>query len=1005
MIYSCKDVTLQNRKFSEFIDIDNEELLPGSVDNDTIYLSGYVEGDENNQNIKIKVSQLAEKVATDDILVNGIYTKVIGNPDIVNHIDKKIEEEVDTFIKGSGEEEPSKIDQIIDEAITARETNYATKDDIKNFVSKDDYASKENAGLVELYSKDKVTTFDLTDDAQNPPIVYTAADVDNKINKLKDDVDTALESLSGAKIDTSTFEGLSIKVGDIEKNIPLLEDNFKTHSEKFKTVDESIEAIKSSLGNKSSEETRSLWEFTENINTSLESVEEKVNTLETWKPVVDKNIKDLKAYDNDLDNRIKTLEESHPTDIDELTAKITNIEDNLIGTSLDKNTTVWGKIGEINHLISDNKTQIDTVQSDIGELETNITDLTRIINEKENSLENKISELKDEHGSEIKLVKDEIEAIGSDIGTSTDKNKTIWGEIGVIKTSITENKTNIEGTCDELDKKIDRLYASLDAKDEELSSQLGELKVDVTSIKNDYLKKEALGNYYTKAEIDDSLEENRDAIICAANSYTNSEITKLDVKISENTSDIGTLKGSFGRLDGIEELAELAHEFATNAKDIAEAAQTNVSGFNGRITNLEGTISSINDEISLLKSSNEEQNDRIDTVENNINTAITEVNKVIPEIPILKTGIQALTGRVDTNETNISDIKALLGNGPINVPDFENIPQLSEDATVVAHIENINNVIDNIKREVKDHHYQLDSHSTRLDELTEAVGGYNEEGKKRPCTSAQQFNQKYDIGEWPNNFSEIKDLWSGLYSVAKIVGFDHQDKLPSDPDDRNIITILDGKTEQINQNTERIDELDDKINAFNVAIDTASLYIPGMVSIIAYNDDGNRPQVTETATTAVSIDYFERHKPSSFSEDDDEDTQYHKKGTVYVQYKNQGDDNEQPIVYSKAAIDSKLDEEYSKKDSGLNYNTDGVTFSLGNNNNPQIPQNIENVPIPMNCPAMCVTREGIYVTVFYGDGGVTSPQENNRGWRWVMLGTVPQEFVASQATNTSQATN
>ena len=55
MIYSCKDVTLQNRKFSEFIDIDNEELLPGSVDNDTIYLSGYVEGDENNQNIKIKV--------------------------------------------------------------------------------------------------------------------------------------------------------------------------------------------------------------------------------------------------------------------------------------------------------------------------------------------------------------------------------------------------------------------------------------------------------------------------------------------------------------------------------------------------------------------------------------------------------------------------------------------------------------------------------------------------------------------------------------------------------------------------------------------------------------------------------------------------------------------------------------------------------------------------------------------------------------------------------------
>lgn len=994
MIYSCKDVTLQNRKFSEFIDIDNKELLPGSVDNDTIYLSGYVEGDENNQNIKIKVSQLAEKVATDDILVNGIYTKVIENPDIVNHIDKKIEEEVNTFIKGSSEEEPSKIDQIIDEAITARETNYATKDDIKNFVSKDDYASKENAGLVELYSKDKVSTFALTDDAQNPPIVYTTADVDNKINKLKDDVDTALESLSGAKIDTSRFERLSIKVGDIEKNIPLLEDNFKIHS---KTVDESIEAIKSSLGNKSSEETRSLWEFTENINTSLESVEEKVNTLKTWKPAVDENIEKLKAYDNDLYNRIKTLEESHPTDIDELTAKITNIEDNLIGTSLDKNKTIWGKIDEINHLISDNKTQIDTVQSDIGELETNITNLTPIINEKQNSLENKISELKDEHGSEIKFVKDKIEAIESDIGTSTDKNKTIWGEIGVIKTSITENKTNIEGTCDELDKKIDRLYASLDAKDEELSSQLGELKVDVTSIKNDYLKKEALGNYYTKAEIDDSLEENRDAIICAANSYTNSEITKLDVKISENTSDIGTLKGSFGRLDGIEELAELAHEFATNAKDIAEAAQTNVSGFNGRITNLEGTISSINDEISLLKSSNEEQNDRIDTVENNINTAIIEVNKVIPEIPILKTGIQALTGRVDTNETNISDIKALLGNGPINVPDFENIPQLSEDATVVAHIENINNVIDNIKREVKDHHYQLDSHSTRLDELTEAVGGYNEEGKKRPCTSAQQFNQKYDIGEWPNNFSEIKDLWSGLYSVAKIVGFDHQNLLLPNPDERSVITELADKSDQINLNSQHITELEEKINAFNIAIDTAELHSPGMVSIINSNDDVTH--VTEVGTTAVSIDYFERHKPTSFLQDEDEDTRYHRKGTVYVQYKNENDENEQPLVYSKAAIDSKLDEEYAKKDSGLNYNNDGVTFSLGNNGRDDLPETIEGVAIPMNCPAMCVTKRGIYITVFYGDTGVEQPQGDSRGWRWVQLGTVPQEFVASETRN------
>ena len=166
-----------------------------------------------------------------------------------------------------------------------------------------------------------------------------------------------------------------------------------------------------------------------------------------------------------------------------------------------------------------------------------------------------------------------------------------------------------------------------------------------------------------------------------------------------------------------------------------------------------------------------------------------------------------------------------------------------------------------------------------------------------------------------------------------------------------------------------------------------------MVSIIASGDDST--QVAETGTTAVSIDYFEKHKPAPFEESEGEN-QYYKKGTVYVEYKNKDDDAEKPIVYSKAAIDAKLEEEYSSKDSGLNYHSENEnkTFSLGSNN---IQDSIDDVPIPMNCPAMCVTKQGIYVTVFYGAETVTEPQENNEGWRWVMLGTVPQEFVASDA--------
>lgn len=932
MIYSCKDVTLQNRKFSEFIDIDNEELLPGSVDNDTIYLSGYVEGDENNQNIKIKVSQLAEKVATDTGLVTNITEGVLETVTI-GTITEKVKETVAEYINGTEEGGPSEVEKIIDEKIDEKTSeslkNYYTKTDIddKNFISSTEYATTNKAGLVKL--KTPATTFSLrtasADETDtSAPFVYTADDVDAELSKLEESLGEAINGVNNAveeKVSKSDneYRGLITDVNGI--NIKVNE-----HSTLIKDNTTEIENIKKEIGPSTDDDKNTLWD-------SINSLEVQVNNIP------ENCAEELKKATDTFDGEIVRLD-----------AKLSLLDD-------------------VVHI------------DEISRLETRISDI-----------DTKIGKPSD----------DEI-------------NEDIWSKIRSLEGEIDSNTGRI-ATCEGADNNILGIAQEALAATTGYKDKIESLETTVSEINLSYVSKEKLDekNFVNLETLNERLSDTKLKLEDYSEDYINEQIGSFNIDglkenvalISNNCQDLDR------RIREVYTLADNAFSYSEEAKGDARTAKATAEGFESRIKPLEDL--NIAGVIIRLDEKNVSQDRLIEEVKETVDEAVGVIDTFNGRVQNLESELgedSIIKTTLREHGERINDLEVLVGEGPIRTSNIAHI-DIPESPTVVAHINNINEVIDALREDVDDHHKTLGSHAQCLDDITNTIGVYyseqiGNEGEpvKQLCENAEDVVLKRtDIANWPDKFSKIKDLWSGLYYICNIVGFDHYNEyLPAEPDKRNVITELSGLSGQISINTNDIKALNERLDSFEFATGSAELNDAGIVSIISsVNDEdyvGGNVNIADPGTTAVSIDYFEKHKPAQFiesEEEGEEENQYRKKGTVYVQYKNQDDNNEQPIVYSKDAIDAKLEEEYSSKDSGLIYHSDNEnkTFSLGGNN---IQNSIDDVPIPMKCPAMCVTREGIYVTVFYGEDGVAEPQDNNRGWRWVMLGTVPQEFVASDA--------
>ena len=929
MIYSCKDVTLQNRKFSEFIDIDNEELLPGSVDNDTIYLSGYVEGDENNQNIKIKVSQLAEKVATDTGLVTNITEGVLETVTI-GTITEKVKETVAEYINGTEEGGPSEVEKIIDEKIDEKTSeslkNYYTKTDIddKNFISSTEYATTNKAGLVKL--KTPATTFSLrtvsADETDtSAPSVYAADDVDAELSKLEESLGEAINKISDK---VSKTDAAHIELEKDVNNLKELEINKKLEDH-LGLINENkgrIADIKKEIGPSTDDDKNTLWD-------SINSLEVQVNNI----PI--NCAEELKKATDTFDGKITRLD-----------AKLSLLDD-------------------VVHI------------DEIPRLEKRISDI-----------DTKIGKPSD----------DEI-------------NEDIWSKIRSLEGEIDSNTGRI-ATCEGTDNNILGIAQEALAATTGYKDKIESLETTVSEINLSYVSKEKLDekNFVNLETLNQRLSDTKSKLEDYSEDYINEQIGSFNIDglkenvalISNNCQDLDR------RITEVSLHANNAFSYSEEAKGDARTAKATAEGFESRIKPLEDL--NIAGVIIRLDEKNVSQDRLIEEVKETVDEAVGVIDTFNGRVQNLESelgedGVIKTTLR--EHSERINDLEVLVGEGPIRISNIAHI-DVPETPTVVAHINNINEVIDALREDVDDHHKILGSHAQCLDDITNTIGVYyseqiGNEGEpvKQLCENAEDVLKRTDIANWPDKFSKIKDLWSGLYYICDIVGFDHYNEyLPAEPDKRNVITELSGLSGQISVNTNDIKALNERLDLFEFATGSAELNYAGIVSIISSVNDkdyvGGNVNIADPGTTAVSIDYFEKHKPAPFVEGGEEENQYRKKGTVYVQYKNQDDNNEQPIVYSKDAIDAKLEEEYASKDSGLIYNNDNdnKTFSLGGNN---IQDSIDDVPIPMKCPAMCVTRQGIYVTVFYGEDGVAEPQDNNRGWRWVMLGTVPQEFVASDA--------
>ena len=715
------------------------------------------------------------------IRIDTINSNIASNKEIVNNQIKTIEDKITENI--------NTIQSTIESTNEKLNDMSKWKDEIDKFSALKEEIQKHEQLLVELEAK-KLEIDKLKEDKEKHSNLLS--ELENKISSIESSNDS--EQMKG-RVDElqRLFDTLSVSIENIDKKIISIESINAKHtsdiSKNSEAIDKVINGTLSTLKNDILSITDSKIKTIETKNSNIEekviSIENTVKDIKTMKEELNR-INDaiiaINKLKSSMDNTILSIKEEISTKNSELTS--------LINDKENKHNTSLKELNEKIEALAVIKTNIDNIAKKIKELNDNSE-----LNIKElNELSNKVNANETNHIESIKEIKDEligtrtsIQSLAkemSSIRSSTDTN------INKLSESIENNKKEQDSNIINIKNEINGLISKVDSKDtthnENIKVITNELRGANASIQSLESKLTSINNSLNKLK---DLSQWKDSIDSQINSLN--DISKDVASIKEKMNDTQSQQNYINDIDKInKELTIIKDNNANQIVDINKAIDT----LKVKIEELSGLKGILEEKITLAIKEVHEKYDKLPTSINDIEKTISSHSTSMSNIFTSLNQIEVLSDIVKTNDSKTSLV-------------------INEINTKLSELQNtINTSISSLESKTKDLTTSLTSHITKENQRTSNLELSIQSLHSNPSEGItnEDFNSlKSSIQSQIDNLSQLlkakssSDISKELLDINNQLTYMRSNNIKSLSDINTSIDQLFQKTKHITEEAEK----------------------------------------------------------------------------------------------------------------------------------------------------------------------------------------------------------
>lgn len=638
-----------------------------------------------------------------------------------------------------------------------------SKDEIKSSIEEKTQEVQET--LQSLMSEKFVTILSNLDtlredadktDSNHSDVIEEMLEIKGKISSLMDEI----KSVGDQTDFSNTLQGVESNVEEVKI---LLQDFIEEKSEDTK------DDIKSFVDEKSQE-------VQDNIQTVLS---EKIDSiLSGLNSLGEKNTDAIKEF---VDEKL----ESSALTSDEIKTSIAELKETYVDLSLNSTMEMSGLLVSIQDKITEVESKVGSFDFE-NIIETSKNEITQAVEESKNGLSETLAEKLDTIGQKLDLLVE-------DSDSETEEN-------------IKDIQRMVQSQGD-LIAKLEELSSAEKTVEAQTEGITDEIAEELNGIKNELQDK--LTSFETKLnDLFDAKIESEKEVSEEASEFDSSTATNEGIK-----ADLDTLKEDllesilsvFGEISFVAETEEIKDYVNEKAEEAEEAQKSLQQSLDSNFSNVLSSINNISN--NLLHAKADINEERKPITENEYSYTLQDVESDIAKLRLVLNDIAAAKQEKVVVEP-IGDLDKL-NEAITSVSTRTNKLLLTSDEShnaLKSNLDVLRNVVSQFEEKVKD----LDNKDSiaRIEQNLENINNLTLSNVK----SNQTFNQTFMyLAEWVDNASEnFETIIDKVEEVDKIKQsiVELKQALPKKSD---IKSVLDGVSEQFNQQQQKIDSLEEKI--------------------------------------------------------------------------------------------------------------------------------------------------------------------------------------------------